>query len=213
MLREWFTELQAAGVELSLGGEEEIYNAETLNDWVSRYLNGTTPEPTNEYGIRQNRPIVDYDIPDRIVSELLGDKTHGWRAKPDADETLQNMKRFYDWWEPRMSDFTRKNFFEDLPKVQQKVWDEQEKAHEYNFDYIYESGVESWKYEHQDDDPEPEFPEDPYSDPAFMRGYEEAERETMDYGGVGEALMFINELIEYVNKSETKESAFQKHAI
>jgi len=145
MLKEWFTELQTAGVELSLGGEEEIYNAETLNDWVNRYLRGSEPEPTNEYGIRQDRPVVDYDIPGRIVGELLGDKTHGWGVKPDADETLQNMKRFYDWWEPRMSDFTRKNFFEDLPKVQQMVWDEQQSVIEYNFDYIYESGVESWK--------------------------------------------------------------------
>ncbi len=112
-----------------------------------------------------------------------------------------------------MSDITRQKFFEDLPKTQEKVWEEQNNATESNFDYIYESGVESWKWEHQDDDPEPAFPEDPYSDPAFMRGYEEAERETMEYGGVGEAALFINEFMEHVKKGGAKQSAYQKHAI
>ena len=77
MIREWFTELQNNGVELSLDNDYEIYNAETLNDYVERYLNGEKPEPTNEYGVHMTHPIVDYDLPMRCVNELLGGKTYG----------------------------------------------------------------------------------------------------------------------------------------
>ena len=92
--------------------------------------------PTNEYGIRMGKPIVDYDIPWRVVSELMGDKTYGWQSRPDPDETLRNMIKFYDWWQPRMSDLTRKYFFEELPQTQDKVYEEQQKIIENNHDYI-----------------------------------------------------------------------------